>query len=466
MPMPRGWKKYSDYDWQAFGSWIHDLRMKAGWTLSQLGATLQVTNKGTVARIEKGGQGLSPMQRERAVNALIEALPPDAPDGDISRSNRRDFLKAAGLQLAGLALSQSVGTPSPTSPVASQAPTSMSQQRNVRVAVDELVYDLGVGLIETWDDCLFHGRAQLVAEQAKNRYRTLIMSPYLVDEECALTAIRVGMRLARAQEAIFDWYKRNEIAIATYTHVEQHIIRRFENPSREKRAIKREHAQLLALRASLLRGVERFDESAKDLRQSMRLAQELNDSLLHVDALCELAHVWISYGNQSQWVRWLDKAREATRSAPASQRDGLFALIVYYEGAGQRRLAFDEKFRFSESEKIQWADKAIGNMQESRRQLGDDWSQYVLQGDLAGHPLITRVSELQCQIWTEPERVVEEVERLKPQITSDLPALLGKLAVSESWPSARLNWPANNALPVFDLSGKRDVKGQPLRRKA
>jgi transcriptional regulator with XRE-family HTH domain len=467
MPMPRGWKKYGDYDWQAFGAWLRDLRTRLGWTLSQLGGHLQITNKGTVARIEQGRQGLSRQQRERAVNALIEALPAAGADPDAPRASRRDFLMAAGLQLAGLALAQSGGASSSAQAPARQALaslSSLSKQQNERAAADELIYDLGVGLIETWDEDLFQGRAQRVARQAENRYRALAMSPYLADEECALTAIRVGIRLARAREALNDWFKHSQIAIATYTHVEQHILRRFAHPAREKRAIKREHAQLLALRASLLRGIGKLDEAAMDLQQSMTLARELNDSLLYVDSLCEFAHVWISYGDSGAWERGLDAARAAAQSAPVAQRAGLLALVTYYEGAGQRRFAFDEGFALNEREKVKWADSAIRNMRASREQLGDEWSHYVLEGNLAGHPLITCVSEAQCQIWTEPEGVEEEVERLRPHVVSDLPTLLAKFAVSASWPAARLQWPAHNGLPLFDLSGKRDVRGNPLRR--
>lgn len=457
MPMPKGWKKHDGYDWKAFGGWIRTSRETVGWTLSQLGETLHIRNKGTVARIESGGQGLSPDQRERVVSVLAEALPPDT-----ARPSRRELIKAAGLKLAGLELTQSLVMPELAGTPTRQTRTVEQDKRatNERAIFEECISALGGTLTATWDSDLLQGHARLVAEQAEIPYRLLIMSPFLGDKEIALTAIRIGIRWARAQETVLSWFKRNNVAIAMYTDIEERIILRYADQLRGQHDILREHAQLLALRASLYREIGAYRQSMMDLRQSIALAQRLRDALLHVDGFCELAHVWICRGNQDQWERMLDYAREAARLAPVGQQEGLFALVTYYEGAGQRRLAFDEVFALPEDEKIKQATRALGAMRLSRQQLGDDWSKFVLQGSAAGHPLVTRVSEAQCYIWTEPERVTQELESLKPQILADFPGLMGKIAVAEPWPAIRLSWNRHNGLPFFDLSGRRDASGR------
>ena len=451
MPMPKGWRKHNDYDWEAFGLWIRRRRTDLGWTLESLGSKLNIDNKGTVSRIEKGRQGLSPDQRERFVKLLTDDLQQRDP-----RSNRRVFLVAAGLKLAGLELIPSFAKQSV--PPATRQLTMRDRQE--RTILDEQIYDLGIGLIETWDACLIQGHAALVQQQATRRYRFITMSPYLGDRECALTAIRIGIRLARAQETVIDWFKRNAVAIATYNEIEEGIIVRYSDRLGRSHDIMREHAQLLALRGSLHREICEYRKAIGDLKKSIELAQALDDKLLQVDVICELAHLFLQHGNRTIWEQTLGQAREIARAAPEGQRKGLFALITYYVGAGQRRLAFDEVFDFPESEKIRLAASAIEHMRISRQQLGDDWSRHVVQGDLAGHPLITRVSEVQCQIWTEPERVAQDLEELKPLITSNFPALMGKLAITQPWPMVRMNWPAHNAVPFFDLSGKRDFEGK------
>lgn len=457
MPMPKGWKKHGGYDWKAFGGWMRASREAVGWTLSQLGDTLHIANKGTVARIESGGQGLSPDQRERVVSVLTEALAPDP-----ARPSRRELIKAAGLKLAGLELAQSLIAPELAGTSARQARAVEQDKRaaHERAVFEECISALGGTLTATWDADLLQGHARLVAEQAEIPYRMLVMSPFLGDKDIALPAIRIGIRWARAQETVLNWFKRSAMAIATYTDIEERIILRYADHLKGQRDILREHAQLLALRASLYRETGAYRESVKDLRQSIALAQRLKDPLLHVDGFCELAHVWLCCGNQDQWERTLDHAREAARFAPVGQQPGLFALVGYYEGAGQRRLAFDEVFGLSEDEKIEQATRALGAMRSSRQQLGDDWSKYVLQGNSAGHPLVTRVSEAQCYIWTEPERVAHELESLKPLIKAEFPGLMGKITVAEPWPAIRLNWNKHNGLPFFDLSGRRDASGR------
>ncbi|GEM_PF-2307910 len=455
MTMQKKWRRYDGYNWEDFGLWIRNLRTALGWTLEQLGRKIGVGNKGTMSRIEKGRQGLSSEQRQQLVNLLAEETQKHP-----SLSSRREFIKATGLKLAGIGLIQTI-TPAELSLIT--APMVSTRERGEHEALVEHIYDLGVGLTETWDACLFQGQAKLVYQQALHRYQFFTASPYLGDSDCALTAMRIGIRLARAQDVLLDWFKRKDTVIERYNDIEERIIRRFADRLKRKREIIHEYAQLLALRGSLKREIGMYRGSSLDLNKSIELAQKLGDHLLQVDVICELAHLWLAIGKQEQWQETLERAREVARSAPIEKREGLFALVTYYVGAGQRRLAFDAEFTLAEKDKIQVANSAIEHMQISRQKLGDEWTRYVLQGSLAGHPLITRVSEVQCRIWTEPESMEQELEQLKPLVASEFPGLTEKIVLTEPWSQVRRQWSAHNGIPFFDLSGKRDFEGRPKR---
>src|SRR5579883_1614611 len=106
----------------------------------------------------------------------------------------------------------------------------------------------------------------------------------------------IGIRLARAQDVLLDWFKRKDTVIERYNDIEERIIRRFADRLKRKREIIHEYAQLLALRGSLKREIGMYRGSSLDLNKSIELAQKLGDHLLQVDVICELAHLWLAIG--------------------------------------------------------------------------------------------------------------------------------------------------------------------------
>ncbi|HUY78201.1 MAG TPA: helix-turn-helix transcriptional regulator [Ktedonobacterales bacterium] len=452
--MSKGWKKHIGYDWHEFGAWVKESRQTVGWTLEQFGKKIGIVHKGTIAKIEQGKQGLSVPQREQVVDLLADELTKlkDLP-------SRREFIKAAGLFVAGLrpAVEEPNTNKKPLGPV-NLPPSRIIQE------LDELVFDMGASLIRAWDTCLFQGHSRLVYQEAGPQYHLLRESSKLDDAEIALTAIRFGIRWARAHEAVFSWFERNAGAIAIYNDIEARIINRWIARPLRNRDIARTYVHLLALRGTLYREIGLRNKALSDFQKGETLARNIGEASLLINIVCDTAHLWVGEGEKARWMEELERAREVARSAQATEREIFDVLIMYTEGAGYKRLAFDARGFLSMSEREALAAMAIREFQESQSQIKDHWLDYVIKAGVLGHPLITSVSEAQCLIWTDPAALEEKLIGLKQRVTSEYPSLLGKVAISEPWLQGWSGWNANNPLPVFDLSGKVGFDGKPKPR--
>ena len=325
------------------------------------------------------GEGISPPHRTQ----LVELLAGELQKGD-ERSNRRQFIKETGLKLAGLAtastLRTSVGTASAPSPL-------VPRDLRTNELLDDLVYDLGVGFVQSLDLALYRGEASFVKEQATYRYRYMRDSPYLDDREVALTAIRIGIRLAQAQEATLDWFARSRVAIAIYNDVEERIVKRAVQRHRRDRDILNEYARLLSLRAPLFRELGDYDRSLAEAQSGIRLAEAVGSIVLLVDLHSNVAHVWAVRGVERLWEENLTVSGAVIERAGGRERDGLRSMLTYFKGSGTRRLAFNPHVDTAEAKRIEQATVAIDCLEASRRQLEGQWTEYVVRAGISGHPL-------------------------------------------------------------------------------
>src|SRR5579884_1534362 len=96
--MARGWRK-EGYEREIFGQKIKEYRLTLQWSLGHL-AQVSGINKGTLEHVEKGEVRLSDAKRQTLVDVLAEALQHIG-----QPTNRREFLKLAGLTTASTVLS-------------------------------------------------------------------------------------------------------------------------------------------------------------------------------------------------------------------------------------------------------------------------------------------------------------------------------------------------------------------------
>lgn len=442
--MAEHWRKYDDYNWQAYGEYVRKVRQNLHWTLDLLARKSGINNKGTLHQIEQGKRGLSPTQREQLIRVLIEVADPRN-----AQLNRREFMVLAGLT-ASTIIQVAVGHDTTHLTL----PNVISAKDNDREHLYELIYDLGVGCTDTWDMLLFHGRAAVVLEQARHRYQLFTMAPVKESKDVSITAMRVGMRLARALEAVCDWYERSAAAIAVYNDVEARFILPCLERFPRDIEVMHEHARLLALRAPLFRELRQYQRSFHDFQKAIANAQYVDDFILLANLYLNRAHTIAALGDEDRWKsEYIDISR-VIENAPKSERAILEALATYHQGEGKKRFAFNHRVALSERERIDRAEVGICALETSRKQLLPYWHDVVLASTPGGHPLITRVSEAQCRVWTSPEQALIELEVIKADAERDYPSLSSKIAFTISCATQRLRWIAHNPLPIFDLDLK------------
>jgi transcriptional regulator with XRE-family HTH domain len=405
------------------GRFIRQRQSELGISHRQLAQRLGIPD----SRLSNIANGTVQMTHPIALSTWCQAL-----ELESDRMTRRTFLKL-------------IGTAGVTFAVATRGPAAP-----VQLKYQGLLLDSAESLALELQDALYRGQARHVLEVAHHWYHRLI-SADLPEKDPAIAAlqIRFGLLLGEAQEAVYPWYQRPQIAIRTYDDVEQRILLGF-----PLNTFPRDYARLYTLRAPLNRELKQYEQSCVQDEEGLGYAQAAGDAFLYSTLLRMRAHVMATQGDAQRWERELHRARRYVEQAGHHHVEELVSLIQYNEGEGAKRLAYNPRQLLSESQRSAYASRGLAAFKASRRILDRQWPHLVHLAGVHGSPLMTSVSEAQCFVWIAPHEALRLLEPLRAEAERLLPCLLPKIEHTAYCAKRRLNWRQGEPLPVFDLDAK------------
>jgi transcriptional regulator with XRE-family HTH domain len=286
-----------------------------------------------------------------------------------------------------------------------------------QTAKDQIDLDMANDYAEALQHLLEHGqsRAPYVMEKAQHWYDKLtqIASSSKKDERIGATQVQFGLLLGRAQEAALPWYKRGNIAIQTYNHIENTVIVKF-----GLHTFQHDYTRLIERRAGLLREVGRFEESSFQYEYGISWVRSLEDHKLRSSLFRHYAHVKANQGEADPWARRIEDAQRDAQRINSPYRDEYYGLIHYNMGEGYKRLAFDTRHEIPVSIRASYAQKALDCFALSRE---------ALKLDSVAHYLVGQVSVAQCLIWIDPDEAIRQAQQIRDLAIQFYPSLLMKI---------------------------------------
>lgn len=407
----------ADYDLIQFGQWVREQRKAAGYSLSTLAKAVSITHanaKSTLSGIEAGRRRIDAERRRKLVEALARPLSPlDPPHQQAPGSSNP--LKESGMRVAGL------------------SPSAIGLAIPISTSLDDRLLNRAEYLLMSAPFMLYgeHPHADMFLTEAADTYARLLARASR-DPDIAFRGAQVGEYLARAQEATRPWFERSLAGAATYTHALQFLVEPARDLYPRSRQLQLVQARLLALRAPLYRELKHFQAGAHDAEVGFELATRLGDTIVQADIVRNIAHALAAQGNVAMWRRALDRAAavvERDTYLDASIRAAMFALHDYYTAEGLKRLAYTYRAELTWTQREAYAQSALARFANAREQLHLHWARLTeLGAGLAGHPLITSVSEAQCRVWIDPDRALIDLDELEQRAEIIYRSLLPKIA--------------------------------------
>jgi len=301
-------------------------------------------------------------------------------------------------------------------------------------------HSLDLEILEQFIDALSvllaKGEAHYVMHTSQSLYRQFVQEDLSNDIRLADIYLRLGFLVAAAQEYTLAWYQRDHAVIQTYDHLENTILRRFENDQHFREA----YARLLAKRGRQHRVLWLFDLCEKECEDGLALTNDLDNYSLRTHFLCERAHIEATRGNESAWIRKLEAARSGVLLMPPLERQKALHQINYMQGEGYKRFAFHTQKDFSLLQREKYAQIALG---------------YITQWDGATievpgfETVVASISRAQCFILLDPEQAINLVNQQKTFVEQHYPTLLAKVYRVLSLAQQRLQMNTNEFLQIF-----------------
>lgn len=282
--------------------------------------------------------------------------------------------------------------------------------------------------------------AAYVRESARLWYDKLAQErAYAKDTQLGAVQLRFGIQLGAAQEMTLPWKQRDQVAIRTYTAVEEEVISRY-----NLNTFRQEYAILLSHRAPLYRSLGYFDESEKDFEDAFYWVKTVNDPQLRATLFRSYAHLMVVRYGEQRWRRAIEAARKDTRYLSAFQQESL-QMLDSAEGEGLKRLAFSTRKELPLRQRVDYALQALDCFQHSL--LGVE---LVLP-----QRLLTHVSEAQCLVWIDPEEAIRRIELLWNDAATHFPSLTEKMKLTVQMAQTQLAMSKGQPLPLFNLDARR-----------
>lgn len=276
--------------------------------------------------------------------------------------------------------------------------------------------DLIGSYTEALQELLAKGEAQYVMRASQSAYYRLLQEyPYSKDVSLVGTQLRLGMLVAASQEYALPWYQRDQAIIQTYNQIENAIIRNRDvcNPS-----LQHGYAQLLAKRGRQHRVLWQFEECVKECEDGLASLREIDDSSLRTHFLCERAHIEATRGDEPLWMRKLAEARLGALDMKPTDREKALNQVVYMQGEGYKRFAFQTQKEFPLSVREHYARLALKHFTQ--------WNGATIE--LAGfESLVAQVSKAQCLILLDPDEALHLAGQMRKRAEQRYPALLDKI---------------------------------------
>jgi transcriptional regulator with XRE-family HTH domain len=263
------------------------------------------------------------------------------------------------------------------------------------------------------------GRVEYVWLEAHRFYLLLKKAEFSKKESRAIELQwRFGMLGGSANEAVLAWEERVSPTINFYTLIESEIYSREVPPQQADIYI----AHIKARRAPLYRQLEQYQNSLNEFSEALDVyihhTDTSEDRRLLVELYYSRAHVYAVLGQKELWERDIKLAEmHAREEKDEMRRRELVGLVIYTQGEGYKRLAFNDRRFFSREAKIEFAQKGlecfkISHMEESK------W---------VGHGILNGVARAQCLAFIDPAAALKEAERLRNDAVQRYPSIVQKI---------------------------------------
>jgi transcriptional regulator with XRE-family HTH domain len=263
------------------------------------------------------------------------------------------------------------------------------------------------------------GRVEYVWLEAHRFYLLLKKAGFSKKESRAIELQwRFGMLSGSANEAVLAWEERVSPTINFYTLIENEIYSREVPPQQADIYI----AHIKARRAPLYRQLEQYQNSLDEFSEALDVyihhTDTSEDRRLLVELYYSRAHVYAVLGQKELWERDIKLAEmHAREEKDEMRRRELVGLVIYTQGEGYKRLAFNDLRFFSKEARIEFAQKGlecfkISHMEESK------W---------VGHGILNGVARAQCLAFIDPAAALKEAERLRNDALQRYPSIVQKI---------------------------------------
>lgn len=452
---PKGWFKHPGYDMHGFGQKVREARItlknevgrrlgaSSRWTLEYIAKACGI-DRGTLQRVENGKRRLPPGTRAKIAEYLVDGLKQELG----SEVSRREVLISA--------LTAFIAT----GVYASEAPSRIAVNAANVLKGFYLDRDEMLNWTETFikhaNQQLYAGESQEALEWATDQYARLMSFPDIhSDLDLLLAATRVGLIQARAQEVAYSWTSACVAATDTYNKIEADVLRpslaRFRRNS-DSYLLVTEYVALLDSRSRMMRRIGKFEQSLKDAQTVLRWVPRSEQRILEIDARFKYAHIWACLGLEDRWRKELIETAQAINTLPSHERAEQEKYQKYYEGEGYKRLAFNPYVELTPSLRARYAEQGFAELTASYQRIGEEWHDHEVENRVVGfHPIYTRMSQLQCMIFADPNSAKRDLDALQSAAARTFPALLEKLSRTSEAIQHLQRWRSHNPLPGFDL---------------
>lgn len=284
-----------------------------------------------------------------------------------------------------------------------------------RIDLDELTEDL-----QKLQGFYEKGYAEYVLAEADRFYFFLKKVGFSKKENRAIDLQwRFGMLRGSANEAAVRWDERVLPTISFYNQLEEEINLRGIPPEQAKIYI----AYIKARRAPLYRQLEKYQASLDEFTDALNVYSHYNEPppearRLIVELYYSRGHVYAVQGRKNKWERDIQLARMwAEAEKDEKRRRELVGLVVYTQGEGFKRLAFNEHESFSKETREEFAQKGLDLFKVSHM----DESSWV------GHRILNGVAQVQCLALIDPEVALKEAEILKAEAEQRYRSIVQKI---------------------------------------
>ena len=268
------------------------------------------------------------------------------------------------------------------------------------------------------------GNAEYVLREAANDYNELRDAKFPArDIEAALIQWKLGMLLATARDASAQgWSERIVPTLRIYNMIEKDVLLKL--PIRK---FPTQHARVLASRAPLYREMGNLKKSMDQFTTALdEYVHEPEDERLLIELYYSRAHLYAVQGDEHRWRLDIDQARKHALKADPARREELLALVIYTEGEGYKRLAFNNNFSMDRRE--WYAAQGV----ECFRQAHMELSSWV------GHAILNKVAQAQSLALIEPDEAIRQANELLSQVQRLYPAITQKIHDTINYAQRRL----------------------------